>query len=82
MRTKDFPYCSQSSRMLCSVRYGPQGGRLGFLWIKDKSLVGSPNLYATVRGAQVRVGNYRFNVEESPNHSSTIPRFKDAGTRL
>ena len=42
MRAKDFPYCSQSSRMLCSVRYGSQGGRLGFLWIKDKSLVGSP----------------------------------------
>ena len=44
--------------------------------------MGSPSLYSTVRGAQVRIGNYRFNVEESPNHSSTIPRFKDAGTRL
>ena len=70
MRTKDFMYCSQSSRMLCLVRYGSQGGRLGFLWIKDASLMESPHIYATVRGSPIRTSTYRFTVEESPNHST------------
>jgi len=50
MKTKDFPYVSQSSRMLCSVCYGLQGCRHGFLRIKDDNLVGSPNIYSMVHG--------------------------------
>ena len=33
-------------------------------------------------GAQVCIGTYRLTVEEAPNHSSTVTRFKDVGTRL
>ena len=85
MKTKDFPYGSQSSRMLCSVRYGLQGGRLGFLWIKVASLMESPHIYATVRGStslyQTTVESHK---EESPNLNvrTKVTRFNDARARL
>ena len=84
MRTKDFPYCSQSSRMLCSVCYGSQGGRLGFLWIKDKSLVGSPHILdGTWELKSVLDHLLRHGRRNHPTLSETkVTRFNDAGARL
>ena len=52
--TKDLTYVQAISLNVVSGVSRVQGGRLGLLWIKDSNLVGSPFIYATVRGAQVR----------------------------
>jgi len=41
------------ARMLCLMHYGLQGGKHGFLKIKDDNLVGSPNIYSMVHGSTI-----------------------------
>ena len=52
--TKDLMYVQEISPNVMSGVSRVSGDRLSFLQIKDSNLVGSPFIYATVRGAQVR----------------------------
>ena len=65
--TKDFPYVQVVSPNAVFGVSRVQGGRLGFLRIKDWNLLGSPFIYATVRGAQVRTSAV-WSQKASDNH--------------